>query len=140
LDLLRLIMRSLHIGVIAAILLPLPAGAATSDRVRTVSSQPLPHMDGDHLKTILLEVRYGPGESSSPHSHPCAVLGYVIEGAIRTQLKGEREATYHTGESFYESPNGVHLVSANASTTEPARFLAMMICDHDAPLSVEAPQ
>lgn len=133
-------MRTLHMAIIPAILLPLLAGAAASDRVRTVTSQPLPPMDGDHLKTVLLEVRYGPGESSAPHSHPCAVLGYVLEGAIRTQLKGEREATYHAGESFYEFPNGVHLVSANASATEPAKFLAMMICDRDAPLSVEAPQ
>jgi len=97
-------------------------------------------MDGDHLKAVLLEVRYGPGEFSQPHSHPCAVIGYVVEGAIRSQVKGEAEMTYKAGESFYEAPNGVHLVSANASATEPAKFVAYMICDHDAPLSVEPQQ
>ncbi len=94
-------------------------------------------MDGGHLKAVLLEVRYGPGESSLPHSHPCAVIGYVVEGAVRSQVKGEPEMTYKAGDSFYEAPNGVHLVSANASTTEAARFLAYMICDHDAALSVD---
>ena len=95
-------MRSLRIAFLttALVLAPL-AGGAANDRVRTVTSQPLPHMDGDHLKTVVLEVHYGPGESSHPHSHPCAVIGYVLEGTIRTQVKGEPEATYHVGQSFY---------------------------------------
>jgi len=109
----------------------------TKDRARTVLSKPLPKLNGDHLKAVLLEVRYGPGEASSPHSHPCAVIGYVVEGAIRTQVKGEPEMIYKSGESFYEAPNGVHLVSANASSTEPAKLVAYLICDHDTPLSVD---
>ena len=52
-------------------------------------------------------------------------------------MKGEPEMTYKAGESFYEAPNGVHLVSANASSTEPARLVAYLICDHDTPLSVD---
>jgi quercetin dioxygenase-like cupin family protein len=125
---------------IAALALCAISGGAANDRVRTVSTTPLPHMDGDHLKVVTLEVHYGPGESSSPHSHPCAVVGYVLEGAIRTQVKGEPEAIYKPGESFYEAPNGVHLVSANASSTQPARLLATMICDREAPLSVDVPR
>ena len=102
-------------------------------------SQPLSKLDGDHLKVTLVEVRYGPGEASLPHSHPCAVIGYVVEGAIRTQVKGQPEMTYKAGESFYEAPNDVHLVSANASSSEPAKLVAYLICDHDAPLSVDMP-
>lgn len=107
------------------------------ERARIVVSKPLPKLDGDHLKAVLVEVRYGPGESSTPHTHPCAVIGYVAEGNLRTQVKGEPEMTYQAGESFYEAPNGVHLVSANASSTQPARLLAYLICDRDAPLSVD---
>jgi len=109
----------------------------TKDRARTVLSKPLPKLNGDHLKAVLLEVRYRPGEASSPHSHPCAVIGYVVEGSLRSQVKGEPEMIYKAGESFYEAPNGVHLVSANASSTEPAKFVAYLICDQDAPLSVD---
>jgi len=101
-----------------------------------VLSKPLSKLDGKHLKVVLVEVNYGPGEASSPHSHPCAVVGYVVEGTLRTQVKGEPEMTYKAGESFYESPNGVHLISANASSTEPAKLIAYLICDHDTPLSV----
>jgi len=66
-------------------------------------------------------------------------MGYVAEGTIRTQVQGEPEMIYHSGQGFYEPPNGVHLVSANASSTETARLIAYLICDRDAPLSVDDP-
>ena len=115
---------------------PMPRDS-TKDRAHIALSKPLPKLNGDHLKVVLLEVRYGPGEASSPHSHPCAVIGYVVEGSLRTQVKGEPETIYKAGESFYEAPNGVHLVSANASSTEPAKFVAYLVCDQNAPLSVD---
>jgi quercetin dioxygenase-like cupin family protein len=110
------------------------------DRARVVLSKELPALAGTHLKAVLVEVDYGPGEASPPHSHPCAVIGYVVEGTVRTQVKGEPEMTYQVGESFYEAPNGVHLVSANASATKPAKLVAYLICDHDTPLSVDVPE
>jgi len=115
---------------------PMPRGS-TKERARIVLSKPLPKLNGDRLKAVLLEVHYGPGEASSPHSHPCAVIGYVVEGSLRFQLKGEPEVIYKAGESFYEAPNGVHLISANATSTEPAKFVAFFICDRDAPLSTD---
>jgi quercetin dioxygenase-like cupin family protein len=116
------------------------ARSQRKDRARTVMSQALPALDGDHLKAVLEEVRYGRGEASTPHSHSCAVLGYVVEGSLRTQVQGQPEMIYKAGQSFYEVPNGVHLVSANASTTEPAKFLAYFICDRDTPLTVDVPE
>jgi quercetin dioxygenase-like cupin family protein len=58
---------------------------------------------------------------------------------LRTQVKGEPEATYKAGESFYEAPNGVHQVSANASQTESVDFIAYFVCDDDQPLSSDVP-
>jgi quercetin dioxygenase-like cupin family protein len=113
--------------------------AEKTERARVVLAEALPKMDGERLKATVVEVNYGPGESSAPHSHPCPVIGYVVAGALRTQVRGEKEAVYRAGESFYEPANGVHAVSANASQTEPAKLLAYFVCDHDAPLSVAAP-
>jgi quercetin dioxygenase-like cupin family protein len=113
--------------------------AEKSERARIVLTEALPKMDGEHLKSTLVEVNYGPGESSAPHSHPCPVIGYVVAGRLRTQVRGEAEAAYRAGESFYEAANGVHAVSANASATEPAKLVAFFVCDHDAPLSAAAP-
>jgi quercetin dioxygenase-like cupin family protein len=116
------------------------ARTQSKDRARMVMSQALPALDGGHLKAVLLEVRYGPGEASSPHGHPCAVMGYVVEGSLRTKVQGKPEMIYKAGQSFYEAPNEIHLVSANASTTEPAKFLAYFICDRDTALTVDVPE
>lgn len=111
-----------------------------AERSRVAFSHDLPRLMGDKLSVTIVEVNYGPGESSAPHSHPCPVIGYVLEGSLRTQVKGEPEAIYKAGESFYEAPNGVHIVSANASDKERARLLAYFVCDQHAPLSVAAPE
>ena len=118
----------------------LQAQTAPDARTRIVFSQSLPQLDAAHLKVTTVEVTYPPGGSSTPHSHPCPVIGYVLRGAVRMQVKGGPASVYRPGDSFYEAPDGVHLVSANASTKEPAVFLAYFICDHPGPLSVKAPQ
>lgn len=119
---------------------PADTPQAKTERARIAFSHALPRLDGAHLNATIVEVTYGPGESSPPHSHPCAVIGYVVEGALRTQVQGEAEAVYKAGESFYEAPNGVHMVSANASDEIPAKLLAYFVCDHDAPLSLAVPE
>jgi quercetin dioxygenase-like cupin family protein len=108
-------------------------------RTRIVFSHALPRLDPTQLQVTTVEVTYPPGGSSAPHSHPCPVIGYVLKGAVRMQVKGGAESTYRVGDSFYEEPNGIHLVSENASAKEPAVFLAYFICDHSAPLSVKVP-
>jgi quercetin dioxygenase-like cupin family protein len=127
------------------------SAAKTADLVHEASAASVPArgpapyvhalepMDGSHLKVTVVEVRYGPGESSKPHSHPCPVIGHVIEGAVRTQVRGEAEVVYIAGQTFYEAANGAHVVSANASRDKPVRFLAYFTCDRDTPLMVPLP-
>ena len=116
-----------------------PTTQERTERESVTFSHGLPRLDGGHLKVTLVDVTYGPGESSPIHAHRCPVIGYVVEGALRTQVKGEAEAIYKAGESFYEAPNGVHVISANASREERTRFIAYFVCDHDTPLSVDVP-
>lgn len=106
---------------------------------KLVFSHALPRMDGVNLQAKAVTVTYPPGGASPVHSHPCPVIGYVIEGSLKMQVKGEPETIYKVGETFYEAPNGVHAVSANASPDRPATFIAFFVCDHDTPLSVAAP-
>jgi quercetin dioxygenase-like cupin family protein len=106
---------------------------------RVAFAHALPALDGQRLKATVVEVRYGPGGSSPAHSHPCPVIGYVVQGALRTQVAGEPARLVHAGESFYEAPNGVHAVSANGSQTDSVRFLAYFTCDREGPLSVPPP-
>jgi quercetin dioxygenase-like cupin family protein len=115
------------------------AAAQPEARSRVVLSQAMPPLDGTHLQVTTVEVTYPPGGSSAPHSHPCPVTGYVLKGAVRMQVKGGPLSIYKAGDTFYEAPNGIHMVSANASATEPATFLAYFLCDHSAPLSLKVP-
>jgi quercetin dioxygenase-like cupin family protein len=116
------------------------ASQSATEQPRAPFSHALPHLDGDHLKATIVEATYAPGESDPPHSHPCPVVVYVIEGSYRSQVKGQPEAIYHPGESFYEPPNGVHQISANASDKLPVKFLAYFVCDRDTELTVPVPE
>ena len=105
-------------------------------RSRVAMAQALTALDGSKLEATLVEVTYEPGGANSTHRHPCPVVGYVLEGGLRMQVKGQVERIYTAGETFYEAPTDVHLVSANASQDRPARFLAYFVCDRKTPLSV----
>ena len=107
---------------------------------RIIRSQALPEMNGKRLEVKLIEVSYPPGGASRAHSHPCAVFGYVLEGTLRSQVRGDTVGTYRPGDTFYEPPNGVHAVAANVSTKDPLRFLVTFVCDSTAPLSTPVPE
>lgn len=109
------------------------AGAARAPRpgalARPVLTQALPALDGASLSAQLIEVTYPPRGVSTPHRHPCPVVGYVIEGAIRFAVNGEADRVVKAGETFYERLGDEHTVSANASDTVPAVFLAFLVCE-----------
>lgn len=60
---------------------------------------------------------------------------YVLEGTLTMRLRGQPAVTLHPGQTFYESPGDVHVVSANASDKLPAKFLVVMIKDRNRPPS-----
>ena len=83
---------------------------------------------GGIAEVRMVEVRYGPSASSKSHRHSCPVVGYVIEGAIRSQVDAGPETIYKAGESFYEPAGALHAVSGNASNNADARLLAVFLC------------
>ena len=129
-------------ATLAAMLLTLAAlllaGCSTPEpqHARLALEQQLPTLDGEALRVAMVEVTYGPGESSAPHVHGCPVVGYVVSGSVRMQVEGQSPDTYEAGETFYEAPGVNHIMSANASREMPAKFLAWFTCDSEAPLSV----
>ena len=112
------------------------AAAEAPPRSRVAIAQALPALDGNHLEATVVEVTYEPGGANGSHRHPCPVIGYLLEGSLRMQVKGQPERIYRPGDAFYETPSDVHQVSANASRQKPARFLAWFVCDRKTPLSV----
>lgn len=115
------------------------AQSARPSQSRVALTRRLPALDGTALAASLVEVTYGPGGANPSHRHPCPVIGYVLEGHMRMQIDGQPARIYGPGETFYESPDDVHRLSANASDEHPARFLAFFVCDRDTPLSIPVP-
>lgn len=85
-----------------------------------------------------VEVTYGPGESSAAHRHPGITIGYVLEGEIRSKIGDGPEQTYRPGQMFFENPGELHGVSGNASSTKPAKLLALLFAEKGKPLTTPA--
>ncbi|MBD2059657.1 cupin domain-containing protein [Oculatella sp. FACHB-28] len=108
-----------------------PADGVLGEKVTLVFDNALPNVPGKSMKVQMVE--YEPGVSSIPHTHAASAFIYatVLEGAIRSKVNDDPEQVYHAGENFTELPGDHHRVSANASDTEPARLLAVLIVDTD---------
>jgi len=110
------------------------AEQGSGESVQVVSSQKLPNVPGKSITAI--RVSYGPGGKSGRHHHAGTVLAYVLTGEIRSENSATGPAkVYKAGESFFEPPGSEHLVSENASASEPASLLAIFIADDGAELT-----
>ncbi|MDQ7248636.1 cupin domain-containing protein [Dongia sedimenti] len=119
----------------AALFAGFGAGANSDADVKQVFSQALPNVPGKVLSAVV--VNYAPGGKSGAHHHAGSVFAYVLSGAIRSQVSTDGPAkVYQAGESFFEPPGSSHLVSENASATEPASLIAVFVADDGATLTL----
>jgi quercetin dioxygenase-like cupin family protein len=106
----------------------------------TVFKHDLPNLTMEDWEVTVSYVDYAPGAASGAHHHAGFVLAYVLDGAVVTRISGQgEEATYKTGQMFYEQPGATHEVSRNASQTQPARLLAMIFARKGATLTTPGP-
>ena len=89
----------------------------------------IPNIPGKSL--IAVEVEYAPGGASLPHTHAKSafIYAYVVSGSIASKVNDGPERVYKAGQSFSEEPGSRHLVSRNASKTQPAKLLAVFVVD-----------
>jgi len=83
---------------------------------------------------LMITVVYAPGGSDPVHRHDAHAFVYVLEGSIVMQVKGGKEVTLTPGQTFYEGPKDVHVVSRNASKTTSAKFVVFFVKDKSAPV------
>ena len=98
-------------------------------KVTQIFDRELPNVPGKSMRAVLVE--YGPDAASPSHRHPASAFIYatVLEGEILSKVNDEPERVYKAGESWTEVPGDHHKVSANASSTKPARLLAIFVVD-----------
>jgi len=107
-----------------------PARAAANGSTTTpIFERNLPNVRGKSL--LAVEVVYPPGGASPAHRHPASafIWAYVVSGEILSAVNGRRPRIYRAGESFYEAPGAHHNISRNASSTRPAKLLAVFVKD-----------
>jgi quercetin dioxygenase-like cupin family protein len=124
--------------------------AQSAAAVQIVSAQPanrapgpifqhdLPDVSLRGWSVTVVEVKYAPGAASNAHRHPGITFAYVLEGEIVSKVGDDPEKTYATGEMFMETPGQLHAVSRNASSTKPARLLALLLAEKGAQLTTPA--
>lgn len=102
--------------------------------VTPLLTKSLDGIDGKEVSMSVVE--YAPGGASPPHRHNADVFVYVLEGSVVMQVAGDEAVTLKAGQTFHESPADIHAVSRNASSTEPARFLAVLVKEEGAPATL----
>ena len=94
--------------------------------VKSLFNESLPELPKNQ-EVVMITVEYKPGESTPPHRHNAHTYLYVLEGSVGMQVKGSEHVTLVPGDTFYELPDDIHIVSKNMSETETAKFLVLMI-------------
>ena len=119
------------LSTVIFLLIASSALAQTPLKIEPLISKPFANIPGK--EGLMLTVEFPPGASQPVHHHNAHVFVYVLQGAVVMQVKGGQETKLSAGQSFYESPEDVHVVAKNASATEEAKFLVVMVKDKDAP-------
>ncbi|OAJ61739.1 cupin [Paraburkholderia ginsengiterrae] len=108
--------------------------AAPEAAVTPLFTQPLNDYPGK--EALMITVTYPPGAVDPVHRHHAHAFIYVLQGSIVMQVKGGKEVTLTPGQTFYEGPDDIHTVGRNASQTEPAKFIVLLLKDKGAPVLV----
>jgi quercetin dioxygenase-like cupin family protein len=108
--------------------------AGNDETVKKLFAGKLANAPGHTLTAEVVE--YPPGGKSTVHHHAGSVFAYVLTGRIRSQNSATGAARiYKAGESFFEPAGSDHLVSENASASEPASLLAIHVANDGAVLT-----
>lgn len=105
-----------------------------------IFAQDLKDVPGSNLVVVALDFppvaanATGATPPCSAHRHPGSTYVYVTKGAVRLGIGGQPVQTLHAGQSFYEPAGALHTVAENASATEPAAAIAVLILPHGAPI------
>ena len=132
-------MKSAHlfaVALLAAFILSFDAAAqatAPQSSRKVLMTKDLADMAGKEALVYIVE--YPPGTNNAPHRHNAHVFLHILEGQLNAQVKGGALTVLNPGDTYYESPDDIHVVSRNPSTTAGAKALIFMLHEKGAPLS-----
>jgi len=129
-------MNTPYLLIAILLLASLPAGAAAQSAPprsigKDLMTQDLIDLAGK--QAVVRANEYPPGTSNPPHRHNAHVFLHLLEGQLIVQVKGGQPVTLNPGDTYYESPADIHVVSRNPSASVTARALVFMVKDIGAP-------
>ena len=95
-------------------------------------------VSGTDEQVIVWDTQYAPGAVNPRHLHPAAVTFRVISGTGIWQEETKSPVTLHAGETLLASAGTVH-THWNPSTTEPLRFIELIVAEDGQNRSVPRP-
>jgi quercetin dioxygenase-like cupin family protein len=122
--------------IVSLFLLYLMTSPITAQQAEVVPLMSRDLTDIPGKEAVMITVTYPPGSSDPVHRHYAHAFVYVLEGSVVMQVKGGKEVTLTPGQTFYEGPDDIHVVGRNASKTQPAKFLVVMLKDKGSPILV----
>ena len=127
---------TIKLAALAFLCLMTSTAVAQEPKVTLLMSKDIPESPGK--EALMITVEHAPGGSSAVHRHNAHAFVYVLEGSVVMQVRGGKEVTLRPGQTFYEDPKDIHVVSRNASSTKSAKFLVFLIHKKGAPLVIPA--
>ena len=84
---------------------------------------------------VVVELNFGPGTSAREHRHPGNVVGYVVDGKMKTGVNREADQIVPAGGTFFEPAGILHSTFGSASDDAPVRIVAFMVVPSGSPLT-----
>jgi quercetin dioxygenase-like cupin family protein len=84
---------------------------------------------------VIVELNFGPGASAPEHRHPGVVVGYVVDGQMKTAVNREANQVVPAGGTFFEPTGILHSTFGSASADAPVRIVAFMVVPSGSPLT-----
>jgi quercetin dioxygenase-like cupin family protein len=130
---------------VAALLLVVWIAAPLAERLAP-SEPPAPRRSGEIARYpltgalegfdgVVAELNFGPGASAPEHRHPGNVVGYVLDGQMKTAVNREADQIVAAGQTFFEPAGILHSTFGSASADAPVRIVAFMVVPSGSPLT-----
>ena len=106
------------------------------------AARPLFQVNLDDLENregLMVVVDFPAGAKGVRHRHHAHTFVYVLEGSVVMQVEGGERKVLNVGETFYETPDDIHIVGDNASATAPAKILVFLVKERGTPPTVPVP-
>ena len=88
---------------------------------------------------VLIELNFQPGVSAPEHRHPGPIIGYVVDGQMRTAIDHQPDQIVPAGGTFFEPHGALHTAFSSAKPDEPVHAVAVLVVPSGSPLTERPP-